>query len=69
MVNIDRIIDDYSKAESAKKSFEKLISFPNSHPMPQKEDDNTLVDFLKNIVDNPLPILKKRISAHLKFLD
>lgn len=63
MVNVDRIIDDYSKEKSSNKSFEKLISFPNSHPMPQREDDELLVDFLKNIVDNPMPLENRRIQS------
>ena len=63
MVNVDRIIDDYSKEENAKKSFKKLISFPNSHQMPQKHDDRTLEGFLKDIVKKPLPIEKQRIES------
>lgn len=40
MVNIDRIIDDYSKSDGDSKSFNKLLPFPQSHKMPQKEDVN-----------------------------
>lgn len=43
MVNIDRIIDDYSKSSEDLKSFSKLLPFPQSHKMPQKEDSN--IDF------------------------
>ena len=56
MVNIDRIIDDYSKSKEDKKSFIKLLSFPKSYKMPQALDDSKLINYLKNILSKKLPI-------------
>ncbi len=60
MVNIDRIIDDYSKQDKENASFNKLVSFPNSYQMPQVETDSKLADYLKNILDEELPLEKRR---------
>lgn len=60
MVNIDRIIDDYSKSDEEKIAFKKLASFPNSYKMPQTELDEEFIPFIKNILDKELPKLKKR---------
>lgn len=55
MVNIDRIIDDYSKLEKDNKAFSKLISFTNSYKMPQIENDIALLPYLKKILNKVLP--------------
>lgn len=60
MVNIDRIIDDYSKQDKENTSFNKLVSFPSSYQMPQGETDNKLIDYLKNILEEELPSEKER---------
>jgi hypothetical protein len=49
MVNIDRIIDDYSK-NSDKKNFSKLLSFPKCPPMPQKGDEKNTLKFDSNMI-------------------
>jgi len=59
MVNIDRIIDDYSKPEDAKKAFDKLMTFPNCYKMPQKPNDAKLSQYLNNILNDKLPNQKK----------
>lgn len=59
MVNIDRIIDDYSKLKEEKKSFTKLLSFPNSYKMPQAIDDSELINYLKSILSKKLPNEKR----------
>ena len=66
MVNIDRIIDDYSKSKEDKKSFIKLLSFPNSYKMPQAIDDSELVNYLKNILSKKLPNEKKNHETSSK---
>jgi hypothetical protein len=68
MVNIDRIIDDYSKKERDKMTFNKLVSFPNSFKMPQKEIDSNLSIFLNNILNKKLPKEQQR-SDQKKKLD
>lgn len=60
MVNIDRIIDDYSKDPIDEKAFSKLVSFPNCHQMPQVEFDEKLLGFLESIINSPLPKERKR---------
>jgi hypothetical protein len=55
MVNVDRIIDDYSKSEKDKKSFNKLLSFPRSYKMPQRDNDINLVGYLNKILEKKLP--------------
>ncbi|WP_430426450.1 AbiH family protein [Maribacter litoralis] len=64
MVNVDRIIDDYSKESTAKKSFSKLISFPMSYPMPQRDEDENLETYLKSIVNEMLPKEKERFELN-----
>jgi len=59
MVNVDRIIDDYSKQDKEKASFSKLVSFPNSYKMPQVDNDSKLTAYLKNILEEELPLEKK----------
>ncbi|WP_461629886.1 AbiH family protein [Labilibaculum euxinus] len=55
MVNIDRIIDDYSKSDKGKVSFNKLVSLPNSYEMPQIETDDKLITYLKKILEEKRP--------------
>lgn len=66
LVNIDRIIDDYSKSESEIKVSEKFESFPNSYKMPQKEVDKDLIKFLTNILDSNLPKEEERQKQRKK---
>lgn len=65
MVNIDRIIDDYSKEIMEFKAFSKLVSFPNSHKMPQMELDEELIVFLESKLDIPLPKEQKRANQKI----
>ncbi len=65
MVNIDRIIDDYSKEVTEVKAFSKLVTFPKCHKMPQVEFDEKLVKFLKSILDIPLPKEKEHADSLL----
>jgi hypothetical protein len=60
MVNIDRIIDDYSKGNSTIKVFRKLNSFPDSYIMPQIEKNEGLLKYLKSILSEKLPKEKKQ---------
>jgi hypothetical protein len=55
MVNIDRIIDDYSKTDIGKVSFKKLVSFPNAYPTPQTDYDDNLSEYLNKILTMKLP--------------
>ena len=55
MVNIDRIIDDYSKTEMKNISFNKLVSFPNAYPMPQNQYDSNLNGYINKILTMKLP--------------
>ncbi len=55
MVNIDRIIDDYSKTDLNKASFTKLVSFPDAYPMPQMDLDKKFSDYLNNILKKKFP--------------
>ncbi|WP_319590482.1 AbiH family protein [uncultured Draconibacterium sp.] len=55
MVNIDRIIDDYSKTDLNKASFKKLVSFPDAYPMPQMNLDEYFIDYLDKILKMKLP--------------
>jgi len=55
MVNIDRIIDDYSKTEIQKTSFDKLVSFPDAYPMPQTDYDNNFSEYFNKILDTKMP--------------
>lgn len=55
MVNIDRIIDDYTKENEKDKAFNKLVSFPDCYPMPQKENDGEFIPFLSKILNKKLP--------------
>ncbi len=52
MVNIDRIIDDYSKSRQERVAFNKLATFPNSYKIPQWNDpkDENLLDFISNYI-------------------
>jgi len=59
MVNLDRVVDDYSELEKDRKSFNKLLSFPDSHVMPQKKEDPDLVEYLSNILNRKLPLEEK----------
>jgi hypothetical protein len=53
MVNIDRIIDDYSKEES--NYFDKLLSYPQSYKMPQLKTDENLIKYLKHTLNETDP--------------
>ena len=64
MVNIDRIIDDYSKSKDDKIAFDKLVTFPYCHKMPQKEDDSEIYQYLRNIIDEKLPNEKKQAEIN-----
>jgi hypothetical protein len=55
MVNIDRIIDDYSKTGIQKTSFHKLVSFPNAYPMPQTDYDFNFSKYFNEILEKKLP--------------
>jgi hypothetical protein len=55
MVNIDRIIDDYSKTGIQKTSFHKLVSFPNAYPMPQTYYDYNFSKYFNEILRKKLP--------------
>lgn len=55
MVNIDRIIDDYSKTGIQKTSFHKLVSFPNAYPMPQTDYDYNFSKYFNVILGKKLP--------------
>lgn len=55
MVNIDRIIDDYSKSDLNKASFKKLVSFPDAYPMPQTDLEVNFRDYLDRILKIRLP--------------
>lgn len=55
MVNIDRIIDDYSKTGIQKTSFHKLVSFPNAYPMPQTDYDYNFSKYFNEILEKKLP--------------
>lgn len=57
MVNIDRIIDDYSKTNEEAKVFNKLLSFPNCQKMPQKDDNINLERYL-------FPLLNRIKTSH-----
>ncbi|PID95444.1 MAG: hypothetical protein CSA94_01585 [Bacteroidetes bacterium] len=54
MVNIDRIIDDYSKIKPERGAFSKLLTFPNSYKIPQKDEviDGKLFDDIKQFLMN-----------------
>ncbi|MCU4174602.1 AbiH family protein [Carboxylicivirga sp. N1Y90] len=65
MVNIDRIIDDYSKEVNELKVFSKLVSFPNSHEMPQLDYDEKLGVYLESILNSRLPKEHKRAGEKL----
>ena len=64
MVNVDRIIDDYSKGIKDVKSFTKLFSYPKSYKMPQTSSDLSLVNYLKGLLDKRLPLEEKRHHAY-----
>ena len=55
MVNIDRIIDDYSKTDIQKASFNKLVSFPNAYPMPQNDYDDNFSKYFDKILGMKMP--------------
>lgn len=62
MVNIDRIIDDYSKSKEEKMTFKKLFPFPKSYKMPQREHDDELKTYLSTILNDLMPKEKKSKS-------
>lgn len=55
MVNIDRIIDDYSKTDLKSLSFKKLVSYPKAYTMPQIANDDKLSAYLNGILSMKLP--------------
>lgn len=65
MVNVDRIIDDYSKRKEDEKFFNKLLSFPDSFKMPQRNIDHNLIHFLHKILNEKLPSEKRKVSSTL----
>lgn len=52
-INIDRIIDDYSKAKDEQKNFGKLKRFSESHPMLQynstEQENGKFIEYIKKI--------------------
>ncbi len=55
MVNIDRIIDDYSKSDLNKASSKKLASYPDAYPMPQADLDEAFRFYIDMILGKKLP--------------
>lgn len=50
-INIDRIIDDYSKKDEASKSLNKLNSFDKSIKMPQQNSGKYDIEIFKNDIE------------------
>lgn len=66
VINIDRIIDDYSKADGQKKSFPRLLNYPDCQAIIQFDSDETEVKKFKSYVDkvsNDQKIYRKNRDA------